>query len=466
MSTTHHRRQAVAAGVLAVLGVGCIALALRPASTPSARAPETTSGALLVDARRFPGAVAEAVGAERLDAGLARIAAGTDACWLVDDAGTTLDARDPDRALRPASTLKLLTAAATLLRLGPDRRFRTTVLAPDAGTPRSLVLVGGGDPGLATPAGVAAVQADPERRGSPTTRIAELAGRIEQAGIRSLPGGIRVDDSRYDAVRYDVHWPASYRSGGVVGPVGALSVDAGWADPRGEGRPFADPAIGAGEALASQLESRGIRVGPVTRGPAPNGARVVASIDSAPMREVVAGILAASDNHGAEMLLKELAVAGGTRPGTTEAGARVARAALERAGVPTAGLVQLDGSGLARDNRASCRTLVETLALGDRPGLGPLSDGLAVAGERGTLADRLTGSPLRGRLVAKTGTLDGTSGLVGTSTVRRPVRFALLLNGTFDEATAYARREAMAAQVARFPDAPDPDTLVPVPGAP
>ena len=44
----------------------------------------------------------------------------------------------------PASTTKLLTALATLEALGPDSRFRTTVLQTGAG----IVLVGGGDPAL------------------------------------------------------------------------------------------------------------------------------------------------------------------------------------------------------------------------------------------------------------------------------------------------------------------------------
>lgn len=455
------------AGALAATGVATLLLAFRPASSPEPSAPPQTAGsARLVDLRRFPAVVAEAVGAQRLDAALGRIAGGTDACWTVDDAGTPIVDHDPDRALRPASTLKMVTAAAALLRLGPDHRFTTAALSDGSGAPRGLVLVGGGDPGLATPNGIAAVAGDPERRGAPTTALADLARRIEETGVRALPDGIRVDDTRYDTVRYVDAWPDSYRATGQVGPVGALTVDGGWNDAAGRRDTPPDPAIASGEALARLLEARGIRVGPVTRGSAPAGARTVATVQSAPLREVVAGILASSDNHGAEMLLKEVAVDAGTRPGTTEAGARAARRALERAGVATDGIVQLDGSGLARDDRASCRTLIEVLRLGDRPRLRALRDGLAVAGERGTLAPRLGGSPLRGRLVAKTGTLDGTSGLVGTTTVRRALRFSLLLNGSLDEATAKDRREAMAAAIARFPDTPDPDTLVPVPGAP
>jgi D-alanyl-D-alanine carboxypeptidase len=44
----------------------------------------------------------------------------------------------------PASTMKLVTAAAALESLGPDHRFRTTVVA--GVNTRQIVLVGGGDP--------------------------------------------------------------------------------------------------------------------------------------------------------------------------------------------------------------------------------------------------------------------------------------------------------------------------------
>ena len=86
---------------------------------------------------------------------------------------------------------------------------------------------------LATPNGIAAVAGDPERRGAPTTALADLARRIEETGVRALPDGIRVDDTRYDTVRYADAWPDSYRATGQVGPVGALTVDGGWNDPAG-----------------------------------------------------------------------------------------------------------------------------------------------------------------------------------------------------------------------------------------
>ncbi|CAB4644565.1 unannotated protein [freshwater metagenome] len=85
---------------------------------------------------------------------------------------------------------------------------------------------------------------------------------------------------------------------------------------------------------------------------------------------------------------------------------------------------------------------------------------------RGTLAPRLAGTELVGHLVAKTGTLNGVSALAGHLDVRRPLLFALILNGSFSEQQAYAKREAIAKIISRFPDAPISLDGLPLPGNP
>jgi hypothetical protein len=84
----------------------------------------------------------------------------------------------------------------------------------------------------------------------------------------------------------------------------------------------------------------------------------------------------------------------------------------------------------------------------------------------GTLADELLGSGLEGRLKGKTGFLNGVTGLAGIVDVGRPLRFALVVNGTFGEATAIRIRGQLAQIIAGFPEAPPAEQLVPVPVPP
>ena len=87
-----------------------------------------------------------------------------------------------------------------------------------------------------------------------------------------------------------------------------------------------------------------------------------------------------------------------------------------RLGVPTAGLVQVDGSGLSRDNRVTARQIAALLdavvGLGGELSRAYL-DSLAVAGESGTLERRMRETPTCGRVRAKTGWISGTSALAG-----------------------------------------------------
>ena len=71
------------------------------------------------------------------------------------------------------------------------------------------------------------------------------------------------------------------------------------------------------------LNERGITVGgTAATGAAPAGATEIASIQSAPMSEVVAEMLGNSDNNTAEMLVKELGYQE-SATGTREAGLAV-----------------------------------------------------------------------------------------------------------------------------------------------
>ena len=136
-----------------------------------------------------------------------------------------------------------------------------------------------------------------------------------------------------------------------------------------------------------------------------------------------------SDNFVAEMVLKELG-ASVARRGSTTAGSRVVRAALADAGVPVARVRIADGSGLSLRDRLTASTLVAILRAGadDLTIRDAFVTSLSVAGVSGTLEKRLARRPTRGRVIAKTGTTNAASALVGF--VRRRYVFAVIQNGS------------------------------------
>lgn len=133
---------------------------------------------------------------------------------------------NPEHFFLPASNTKLFTTALALVRLGPDYRFRTRVLAqerPDAvGLVRGdLVLAGGGDPTISN-------RAYPYRKvpasGDPLQGIEELAEQLSQAGLRRLEGGVVGDDTAYEWEPYPDGWALDDAVWEYGAPVSALTV--------------------------------------------------------------------------------------------------------------------------------------------------------------------------------------------------------------------------------------------------
>ena len=372
--------------------------------------------------------------ADLLDTAIDRSGLGGVTGMVVTDLTTAevLYERAADVALTPASTLKLLTAAAALEVLGPNARFTTSVMP--GGSADEIVLVGGGDPTLVT--------ADPLMRGS--TSLPELAertaDRLRESGVERVTLGF--DDSLFSGPAINPAWRSTYVPSGVAAPVAALAVDGGRARPGFAARE-ADPALAAASAFAGLLGSQGITVedSPVRTAPAPD-AETVAAIGSAPLADIVEYVIASSDNDMAEILARHVALGLG-RPGTSEEGAAATAKVVAGLGVDMSGTTILDGSGLARDNAVSARTLTELLSVAADPAnthLLPVITGLPVAAFNGTLRERVEDAP--GLVRAKTGTLNGVHSLAGVITGDGGVAyaFALLSNGM---ANALEAREAL-----------------------
>jgi D-alanyl-D-alanine carboxypeptidase/D-alanyl-D-alanine-endopeptidase (penicillin-binding protein 4) len=218
-----------------------------------------------------------------------------------------------------------------------------------------------------------------------------------------------------------------------------------------------DPLAYAAAVLRLQLEANGIHVmGGVRRGAAVPGANLLLAFEGLPLQQIASLFLKYSNNFIAECLLKWLALgpapAPGAKPASWAAGSEALRARLLALGVPLGETHLVDGSGLSRLNRVSARVLVETLRRGDAAfEAGPeLLAGLPIAALDGTLAHRA--EQARGRIRAKTGSLDGVTSLAGfaRSERGRDVVFAVIVNGAHHgDAAASAAMDGVAAALVR-----------------
>lgn len=456
--------------VVVALGAGIAAVVVdaRAAVTP-AGAEQASPVTPLLSARRVPDLASQAGADRRLGGALTSLAGvlPADSCLVVAADGRPIVAHRPEDAVTPASTEKVLTAAAALAALGPDHRYRTKVQA--AAEPSGagvlagdLYLVGGGDPVLTTDA----YAAGSPKQDKAHTRLEDLADAVVAAGVTRVDGGVVGDDSRYSSARYVGDWPSRYIDQNQTGPLSALSVDDGFesfptaADPGAPLRPSPDPPGRAAAVFTDLLRERGVEVvGSASAGAAPDGAVTIARQRSKTLPQILAGLLTFSDNQTAELVLREVGLAEGGE-GTTAAGAAAVEQLLTENDLAVGPEDAVDGSGLSENNRLTCTTLVETIEANPS-----LVDGFATGGEPGTLAS-FAGTPLEGRLHAKTGSLNHVRALAGVVDLLEGgdrLTFAYILNNPpYITAEQDALRGQLGALLASYPDRPPLEDLVPV----
>lgn len=400
----------------------------------------------------------------------------------------------------PASSLKLVTAAVALETLGGEATLPTELLATgpvrDGVLEGNLVLRGRGDPWFGLGSQGEAV-------------LLAFATALRARGVRQVAGRVIGDGSWLGAERLGqgwqwdhlhepfavpfgglccagnvlevrvrptaagpaaVLWPASDQLPelqivmGAPGSATALAVDRPlWGERlviRGnlaadaqEQRlrvPVTDPAAFAANTLLAVLRREGIAV--AGGAPVEGESWRVAVHESLPLSELVAGMLRASDNLAAEQLWR-IAARSLRGSGQSLDAERHAKAVLARLGVATEGLVMADGSGLSRRNLVQPQQLVALLVAMQRSPHHPaFLAGLPVAGRTGTLRERLREGPATGRVLAKTGTLDGVYALVGY--LQRPQgappwAFAVMVeHATCSESGAVAAIDAFVAELA------------------
>jgi D-alanyl-D-alanine carboxypeptidase/D-alanyl-D-alanine-endopeptidase (penicillin-binding protein 4) len=352
-----------------------------------------------------PQGIAAAVGPASADPALGKFS-GTVADAVT---GQVLWSVAPQTPMTPASTTKVLTAAAALLSLPSDHRVTTKVV--QGAKPGEIVLVAAGDPTItAKPVG--------ENGYYPgAAHLSQLVDQIRAAGVAATD--IVVDTGIYTGATMAQGWfPAD--------------VDGGRADPLVDESPrTTTPALDAGRALASAL---GVSPSAVTTGVAAPGAATIASVDSAPLRDRLRQMMEHSDNVLAEAIGREVAMNAGADASFTGAVATIGQKLFE-AGFDMSGLTLHDASGLSVDNRIAPQLLdqVLTAAAGDgTPALRPMLDYLPVAGATGSLSDRYASGNRTGAgwVRAKTGTLSTASALAGYVVDQngRVLTFALMSN--------------------------------------
>ena len=210
------------------------------------------------------------------------------------------------------------------------------------------------------------------------------------------------------------------------------------------------PAEQAAALLRRLLEDRGVKIGGcarVTHAPeaSAGAATVLAEHMSVSLAEAMRPINKMSLNLHTEMLLRAAARQKGLWSKPEELVDQVTQF-YQEAGIEKGDVVFLDGSGLSRHDLVTPRATVRLLQYVKRqPWAAVYFDSLPVAGQDGTLADRLKEWPAAGRIHAKTGSLEHVAALSGyaETLAGREVIFSIFANNSaaknHDVATAIDR---------------------------
>jgi D-alanyl-D-alanine carboxypeptidase/D-alanyl-D-alanine-endopeptidase (penicillin-binding protein 4) len=161
-----------------------------------------------------------------------------------------------------------------------------------------------------------------------------------------------------------------------------------------------------------------------------DGARVLATHVSAPLRDIGTLLMKVSQNLYAESLLKTVGATRGT--GSIESARAVAREVLERWGIRPEAYVLADGSGLSRYNYVTAGTIATILRRmhEDPRHQAAFAATLPLAGRDGTIANRMKKTRAEGNARAKTGSIANVRSLSGYVRTRdgEPLVFSIIAN--------------------------------------
>jgi len=350
--------------------------------------------------------------------------------------GDTLYAHHPATLMVPASNMKIVTTSVALTLLGPDYRYRTTFAAhgpvSDGVLEGDLVVTGRGDPSFSD-----------RMRGSAQAAMDTLADSVIAHGIREIRGHLYSGADNFPGPPIGAGWSWDDLGYDYGAGVDELLFNEGMSrrvvygaagDSTVYDAPTPNPTQDYLRVLRDALRARGVRVDSgVAESVVPPDTTPLTPLFteySPPLSAILRALLKPSQNQLAEVLLRTLGLER-TGVGTPDSGIAVVRRQLTTWGIPADGLVQHDGSGLARSDLVSPETLVRLLTIMQQsPNFPVFYTALPIAGVDGTLAHRMRGTPAAGNIHAKTGSLYWVRSLSGyvTDAAGEHLVFSVLAN--------------------------------------
>ena len=391
--------------------------------------------------------------------------------------GKTYYSKNASKLFLPGSNMKLFTCTAALLKLGPDYQYSTVVKAnltklKNNTLNGNLYIRFAGDPSFTV------------------GDLKRLVLQIKQAGIRKINGNVVIDNTIFKGDVYPVGMTYEDLNAGYAAPATAIVLnqnkfevevhlnkgsrepiakmnspypdymhlinkikkgkknDVAWRVEKNNilltgtlksgvhemiGFAIRSPKKFASQILRNALKKNRIYLqGNIITGRTPYGLKAIAIHRSQKISELIRETLKYSNNLYAQCIFKTL----GEKlfgDNTYKASIEVLKRKIsELTRIKSQNYAIYDGAGLSRYNLVSPNQIIKLLrAIYHNMGLKRVMlSSLPISGFDGTLEKRMTSPDLKGRIRAKTGTLNGTSALSGFLFLPsgNPIIFSIMTN--------------------------------------